>query len=786
MLAARARMEMKTPTAFVQPQGSSGGGQGDQPPLASTRFPRELQGVTECRSTSIYGRRMSSEMLEAALAYARMGLRVFPLHTIVNGACSCGKATCSSAAKHPKTKRGFLDATTDAEQIRKWWARWPNANIGIATGSGLAVIDIDGAEGAQEFKELVATHGPPPATLTCQTGSGFHLFYLLRAGSPEVRSSARGKVHVRGEGGYVVAAPSRHASGRTYQWVKKVPIAILPDWLRQWTQGYDVPNQTAKQPGAFNFGVLPAYLQRSQIDIDKKLETSLKQQRSPAEEARLVSALSSIPANTYETWFQCGMACKDLGWERSDGTDIGFDIWVAWSETCAEKFSLAACESKWQSFKRTGVSVGTIYHLAQKHGWNPAPAPVHLNGHADPTALPAAFLAAQAGAIVFPDTTEEGRPKPTCTNANVAIAALGIQCRKDLFHEKMLVGGHAIQQWAGDLSDDVIHVIRKIIRFRYGFDPNKQNTTDACVQLCLEHQFDPVCDYLDGLAWDGTPRLDRWLTAYMGAQDTELNRTIGRLALVAAVRRVRQPGAKFDQIVVLEGPEGKGKSMAIEILAGRENFSDGKILGLGDREQQEQTAGVWLYEIAELTGMRKAEIEHVKAFASRTVDRARPAYGRFRVDRPRRTIFFATTNRDDYLQSDTGNRRFWPVPTSTIDLDGLRRDRDQLWAEAAVHEARGDSITLPERLWSVAAEKQNERLEGDEWFELIARWLAEKSKVDVSVTEVLSDNQYLRREPGVITRGDAMRVGTILKRLHYFRYSRRVAGGHMWRYRRSV
>jgi hypothetical protein len=540
-------------------------------------------------------------------------------------------------------------------------------------------------------------------------------------------------------------------------------------------------------------GRLPAYLQGSSNNVSEIASEALKTVWSASEQARLTSALTTIPANQYETWFQVGMALKDLGWERGDGTDLGFQLWDEWSQLCPDKYALAVLEEKWRSFRRSGVTAGTIYHLARQAGWNggvpplasppptPGPQPT-LNGHHADTALPAAFTA-PSQAIFFPDVTENNKPRPTCTNAAVAIAALGISCRKDLFHEKTLVGGEPINRWVGDLSDEVIQMIRKIIRYRFGFDPNKVNTADACVQLSLEHQFDPVLDYLDGLTWDGMSRLDSWLVRYLGATDSELIRTIGRLILIAAVRRARSPGTKFDQIMVLEGPEGRGKSLAIETLAGRENFSDGKILGLGDREQQEQTAGVWLYEIAELTGMRKAEIEHVKAFASRTVDRARPAYGRFRVDRPRRTIFIATTNRDDYLQSDTGNRRFWPVATSAIDLEALRRDRDQLWAEAAACEARGDSIGLPERLWKLAAEKQGERLESDEWFELIARWCEEKKKFDVSVTEVLCDNQYIQRKPDSVSRGDAIRTGVILKRLNYQRYHQRIAGGFAWRYR---
>ena len=130
--------------------------------------------------------------------------------------------------------------------------------------------------------------------------------------------------------------------------------------------------------------------------------------------------------------------------------------------------------------------------------------------------------------------------------------------------------------------------------------------------------------------WDGIERIDEWLTTYLGAKNTELNRAIGRIALIAQVRRAKSPGCKFDQIIVLESPEGKDKSTALLTLAGGpENFSDQTILGQGDRDQQEALRGVWLYEIADLSNIRKAEVEDVKAFASRTHDRARPAYGRF-------------------------------------------------------------------------------------------------------------------------------------------------------------
>ena len=286
----------------------------------------------------------------------------------------------------------------------------------------------------------------------------------------------------------------------------------------------------------------------------------------------------------------------------------------------------------------------------------------------------------------FPDITATGIIRPTCANTRIAIGKLEVVCEYDEFHDKLLIGGQPIGQYAGELSDHACVYLRKMIDEQFGFDPGRNAMHDACVQLCLENRFDPIVDYLNSLEWDGIERIDEWLSTYLGAKDTDLNRAIGRIALIAQVRRAKSPGCKFDQIIVLESPEGKDKSTALSILSGGpENFSDQTILGQRDRDQQEALRGVWVYEIADLSNIRKAEVEDVKAFASRTHDRARPAYGRFRVDLPRRGVIWATTNNSEYLKSQTGNRRFWPIEvaaTKPIDIEGLTRDRDQLLAEA--------------------------------------------------------------------------------------------------------
>jgi hypothetical protein len=309
-----------------------------------------------------------------------------------------------------------------------------------------------------------------------------------------------------------------------------------------------------------------------------------------------------------------------------------------------------------------------------------------------------------------------GKATKTYSNALTAIEHLGITCRYDEFHDRMLVGGHEIEQYAGELTDAAVAAVRQLIIDTYGFDAGKDHVHDAASWLCIKNRFDPVRDYLDELNWDGKPRVDTWLTTYLGVEDSDLHRAQGRLTLVAAVRRARKPGCKFDHILTLEGEENKLKSTLIEVLAGGpQNFSDNTILSASEKEQQELIRGVWLYELAELSGMRRADGERLKAFITRTYDRARPAYGRRRQDLPRRCVFIATTNEDDYLKSPTGNRRFWPVRITTVDIDALRRDRDQLWAEAAMIEASGEVLALPKELWGEASAAQEERREHDPW-----------------------------------------------------------------------
>jgi hypothetical protein len=365
----------------------------------------------------------------------------------------------------------------------------------------------------------------------------------------------------------------------------------------------------------------------------------------------------------------------------------------------------------------------------------------------------------------WPDCDKNGHPRASMRNTLLGLQRLEFTFSHDLFRHRKVVNGAMLDEHEGEISDDACAMLRAFIIETFGFDPKADNVRDAVTQLCLEHTFHPIRQMLATLAWDGIPRVDGWLGRYMGTEDTPLNRSIGRIMLVAAVRRVREPGVKFDTIVILEGKQGTGKSTALRILAGPGNHSDNELLALDTKAQMEAMEGVWIYELSEMSGLNKSEVERMKAFASRDVDRARMAYSRFSEGRPRQTIFVGTTNDHKYLKDRTGNRRFLPVKTGMIDLEALRRDRDQLWAEAAKLEAEGDNIVLPQELWAVAAVEQDDRLEDDPWQEKLAtvRGKAAGDEVRVLTADLLSEVLSIPLERQL--NGHAKRVTALMREL---------------------
>lgn len=240
-----------------------------------------------------------------------------------------------------------------------------------------------------------------------------------------------------------------------------------------------------------------------------------------------------------------------------------------------------------------------------------------------------------------------------------------------------------------------------------------------CVQHeCHRNTFHPIKTYLEGLTWDGEPRIDTVLIDYFGCEDCGYIRAITRKMFLAAVMRIYEPGAQFDTMLTLKGPQGCGKSSFFRKLS-KGWFSD-SLKDIRTKDALEGLQGVWIIEMGELSALRKADAEAIKSFLSGTVDRFRAAYGRRTLEYPRQCIFVATTNECEFLRDRTGNRRFWiaEVPkgaTPKRDVFAIKEeDIDQLWAEAkALYDAHVETVVLTPALAQQALDIQEQYLQDD-------------------------------------------------------------------------
>lgn len=289
---------------------------------------------------------------------------------------------------------------------------------------------------------------------------------------------------------------------------------------------------------------------------------------------------------------------------------------------------------------------------------------------------------------------------------------------------------------------------------------NLQTVEQAMMTVSRQNRFHPVRDWLGSLKWDGRSRIDGWLVNAFACKNTKFHRSIGSKFLIAAVRRIRRPGTKFDQLLVLEGEQGIGKSRTLEALFGREWFTDTMPDDLASRDAALALLGVWGLELGEIEQLIRSEVETVKAFLSRAVDRYRPPYGKSYVERPRQGVLIGTTNARDYLRDSTGNRRIWPVWCDAADPEWVRIHRDQLWAEAAHREMAGEAIWIENTEdHQTAVSAQAKRLTEDVWTDAIRTWSV--GKIEMTTASVLSECLQIPRERQ--TRREQMRCAAILR-----------------------
>jgi predicted P-loop ATPase len=291
---------------------------------------------------------------------------------------------------------------------------------------------------------------------------------------------------------------------------------------------------------------------------------------------------------------------------------------------------------------------------------------------------------------------------------------------------------------------------------------SREQACHAIQHEAIKNEFNPLQDWLKGLKWDNMNRVDSWLTDFAGVESSEYTRAIGKRWLVSGVARALNPGCKVDTCVIFEGNQGIGKSRMLRALA--EPYFTDDIADFGSKDAALQMQRAWIIELAELDTMGKAEASQIKAFMSRSVDQFRPPYGRHVIESPRHCIFAGTVNGGEFLRDETGARRFWPVHCEGfIDVEGIKRNREQMWAEAVALYRQGATWWLDDSTLVAASEEQQAAYqERDVWLPLIETYMRH-SQTPETIGNILE--LCLNKLPGTWTHYDKVRVGKCLRNL---------------------
>lgn len=534
-------------------------------------------------------------------------------------------------------------------------------------------------------------------------------------------------------------------------------------------------------------------------------------QRSMAETVALAEeALQHLDPDEYSLWITIGMACKELG-------AAGYLVWDGWSARSNKYAGPDDTAKRWAGFQPTDVHLGTLFALAEQGGWvAPWTKAKERKARARPAApasdppadLPSAATRAPAGDGDLPPDlppvppadfpaddppgddpppdweedllTKKGEISPCLANAELVLScmrewrgAIGYDefAEKTVFRRALPCerNGQASGEWTDHLDATAAIWLQR----KWGVEFSPGTVGQAIEVLARRHRFHPVRDALAALPpWDGIRRNQDWLSDYLGVEKTAYTQLVGAFFLRGMIKRVMEPGCKFDYCLVLEGEQGRGKSTAARILSWHW-FADTD-LDLGNKDSLMALPGHWVYEIAELGSLMKAEERKQKSFLSRQDDEYRPPYGKRIIKVPRQSVFIGTTNEEEYLKDATGARRFWPVMCGgEFNLDGLMAVRELLYAEA-LHDYRNG-----ERCWPTHDEQralfnpeQAKRGMPEPFEDYLYKWVNDQV-APFSMADVAAGP--LNLTPDKLTPAVVTRIGITLRKLGCGRVENRLA-----------
>lgn len=382
---------------------------------------------------------------------------------------------------------------------------------------------------------------------------------------------------------------------------------------------------------------------------------------------------------------------------------------------------------------------------------------------------------------------KDGSITATVDNVTMAVRrpdVCGIDIKFDTFRDEIMFSSPGRGQWQSFTDPDYVRL--RITLERGGFKPIGRELIRDVVQLvAAENPFDSAQLWLSGLQWDGVPRVEKFLTTYFSAEDTEYTRAVSLYIWTALAGRVVSPGIKADMAPILVGDQGAGKSSAVAAMVPAADFFTEISFHEKDEDLSRKMRGRLIAEIGELRGLHTKELEGIKAFITRTHENWVPKYREFAVQFPRRLVFIGTTNKDEFLADETGNRRWLPVRVGQVHVDNIRRDRLQLWAEA--RELFTGSGVQYATAQALAGDAHSEHTIQDSWVDVVGDWLdrpddltndAPRTRKFLRVTEVLVEALGFTERN--ISRKEETRMSTTLRALGYARKKVRIDGKSVW------
>lgn len=656
------------------------------------------------------GSAAAGEMVVHALGAASRG-RVIPLHECRRGVCSCRQgASCRSAGKHPRTANGLKDGSRDEAQVRAWWRKWPHANVGILTGAGFCdVLDVDAGDKG----------GTETLRALVERNGGWQ--------HGTVVDTASGGFHL-----YMAHTPGKRNGvcvlGPGLDWRTDGGYVVAPGSrvedadgaVRRWSF-------RSGSWGSIHAAAPPAWVVGRLVDTD-----------APAAPSK------PRPTSRHGQMLTLAVAMRKRGQPDADVAKAVSDLNRSFPEPkeqneidriCAYACALPAGMNQTQADAYVHDQTISLRYRRQSN----IPHPNYGNAHevmAKDPRWQGAFRWNELDQVVETTIDTPAGPAGAWTNAGNTAAAVWLS-----------------REWFLDASPGVV--------------------ADVVEHLAKAKPVNPVREWMEGLKWDGEPRLSSWHRTVLAAdpdQDEAFVSAACRAWLVSAVARAFSPGCKADHMLVLEGRQGTGKSSCLASLCPRPTWF-AELGGTLNQQSVQQLRGKWIMEFSELGALSRSDVESAKAFLSCADDHYREPYAHSAQNHPRRCVFAGSTNRSAYLADDTGNRRFWPIKCGRIDLALLREVRDQLWAEAVAAYMAGEKWHLEGAVAEAQHEAQAERVHSDAWEDVICDHLRGTGATRTTVAELFP---VLVGQRDKMALSDQHRVGRALTSLGWKKRTTRV------------